>query len=263
MIEVHEDASAVATAAARQFIVRAMRAMDASGQFSVVLSGGTTPIGMFRRLAASGSSDSLRAPRWDRVHFFWGDERAVSPDDPESNFGTARRELLDELPVDARNVHRIRGELGAEAAARRYEAELRGFFRLGPSDVPRFDLIFLGVGADGHTASLFPGEPALGERERLAIRSAAPKPPKARVTLTYPVLSGAAAVVFLATGEQKADTLRRVLLGPTQPDRLPAQGVVVEDGDLVWLVDRAAASSLPPTMSSKRHAQPERDLSGG
>lgn len=246
--EICEDPPALAEAAARHFIDRATRAITASGRFAVALSGGSTPVGMFRRLAERASSDGDL--KWDRVHFFWGDERAVLPDDPDSNFGTARHELLDALPIEAENIHRIRGELGAEEAAQEYEAELRDFFHLGPTDWPRFDLVFLGLGEDGHTASLFPGQAALGERGRMATRALAPRSPAARVTLTYPVFARAAAVVFLVSGEKKAKTLKRVLFGPAEPAMLPAQGIVVDDGELSWLVDRAAASSLPPSVGA-------------
>lgn len=231
------DAPAVAREAAGQLRRRLAKA-PADRPFTVVLSGGSTPRLLFRELAAS-LPDPARA--WSRVHWFWGDERPVPPDHPDSNFHLAREEWLAKLAPPPDHVHRILAELGAEEAAALYEAELVSFFGLAPGEAPRFDFVFLGLGADGHTASLFPGSEALAETSRLVAAPWVEALGERRVTLTYPVLNAARAVLFLVTGRDKAATLARVLDGPYRPDLLPAQGVRPTDGGMLWLVDEDAA----------------------
>ncbi|HJX29624.1 MAG TPA: 6-phosphogluconolactonase, partial [Thermoanaerobaculia bacterium] len=178
---------------------------------------------------------------WSATHFFWGDERHVLPDHPDSNYRMAREALLDVVPIPVGNIHRMRGEeADAEHAATAHEAELRAFF---PGQ-PRFDLVLLGLGADAHTASLFPGSAAVRERERWVVAPWVEKLASWRITLTPAVFDRAGAVLFLVQGEEKADALRAVLEGELDPDRYPAQAVRPESGDLLWLVDDAAASRL-------------------
>jgi 6-phosphogluconolactonase len=171
----------------------------------------------------------------------------VPPDSPQSNYGQARAALLDQVPLPAENVHRIHGELpSAEAAAAAYEQELRWFFGLDPGELPRFDLVLLGLGADGHTASLFPGAAALVEHHRLAVPVARPAPGPDRVTLTLPVLNRAAAVVFLVAGGAKGETLRRGVSAEEPAPALPARAVHPAEGELLWLADLSAAGGVTP-----------------
>ena len=241
-IRVVEDGAELAGAGADEFRGRALEAVAAGGAFRVVLSGGSTPRSLFSLLA--GEPYRAQLP-WDAIHFFWGDERPVPPDHPDSNYGMARETLLSRVPVPPANVHRIPGEEeDAGAAAAAYERTLKGFFRLTGEERPRFDLVYLGLGPDGHTASLFPGTKALHEERRLVVANWIGKLYTHRITLTAPVLNAAALVVFLVAGADKAVPLKAVLEGPREPDQLPAQLVRPEGGRLVWLVDRSAAARL-------------------
>jgi 6-phosphogluconolactonase len=241
-IEIVADAEDLARRAAAEFADRVTEAVDAHGRFTVALAGGSTPRALYARLAQEPWRSRLP---WPAIHLFWGDERHVPPDHPDSNFRMVRETLLDVAPVPPGNVHRIRAEdPDAARAAAAYEAELRAFFQLAPGELPRFDLVLLGLGDDAHTASLFPGSAALHERERLVAAPWISTLQTFRITLTPPVLNRAAHVVFLVSGEGKAAALRAVLAGESLPERYPAQIVHPEDGTLLWLVDRAAASRL-------------------
>ncbi|HEX4964078.1 MAG TPA: 6-phosphogluconolactonase [Thermoanaerobaculia bacterium] len=228
--------------AAEEVTARAEEAVRERGRFAWALSGGSTPRDLYRLLAAAPYRD--RMP-WSSVHVFWGDERHVPPDHPESNFRMAREAMLDAVPLAAANVHRIRAEEpDAAAAAAAYEAELRAFFALAPGEWPRFDLILLGLGKDAHTASLFPGGTAVHESERLVVAPWVPAQSTFRITLTPPVLDHARLAAFLASGDDKAEPLRAVLEGARDPERWPAQIVT---GNRLWLVDQAAARLLSAT----------------
>ncbi len=234
------DPSALGRAAAQLFRSRVASAVEARGRAAVALSGGSTPGWLFRSLVEESPGFD-----WTPVHFFWGDERTVPPGHPDSNYGAARRELLDPLGIREVNVHRIRGEASDPGrAARDYEAELRRFFEPRAAAWPRFDLILLGLGPDGHTASLFPGTPALQEEVRWVVANPVPRLDTVRVTLTLPLIQHARTVVFLVEGEEKAAILREVLEGPRVPAKLPAQAVRPVAGELHWLVDAAAAKRL-------------------
>jgi 6-phosphogluconolactonase len=226
-------------AAAEEFLSQGNQAIAARGKFSVALSGGSTPRGLFS-LLASGKIPSIP---WDKIFFWWSDERHVPPGDPESNYRMANEALLSKVPVPAGNVFRVRTEeKDAKLAASEYEQALRRFFALRPGEFPRFDLIYLGIGPDGHTASLFPGSAGLEEKSRLVIANWVEKFKTDRITFTYPVLNASACVTFLVSGPDKAPVLREVL---ENPDRgLPCQQVRPSHGRLVWLLDRAAASAL-------------------
>jgi 6-phosphogluconolactonase len=231
---VYPDAASLARAAAEHFVTLATAAIAAHGQFVVALSGGSTPHATYTLLA----SDELSARvDWPRVRVFWGDERCVPPDHPESNYRMAREVLLDKIPIPAENVHRIRGELPPDQAAMAYQAELEAVLGTGG----RFDLILLGMGEDGHTASLFPGTAALHEQTRWVVAHYVDKLSAWRVTLTPVAINAAAHVTFLISGAGKAERLQEVLDGPHQPDVLPAQIVRPTDGRLLWLADAAAA----------------------
>jgi 6-phosphogluconolactonase len=216
-------------------------ALAARGRFMVALSGGSTPKGMHAVL--SGDRYRAKIP-WTCVHLFWGDERCVPPTHSESNYRMAEQTLLAQIAIPARNVHRIPAELPPAEAATAYEQVLREVFALSGEALPRFDLIFLGLGVDGHTASLFPGTPGVREDRRLVIAQYVEKLQAWRITLTPPVLNNAAQIIFLVSGADKAATLHDVLYGPFDPERLPAQLVRPTQGAVLWLVDQAAASAL-------------------
>ena len=241
-IEVCRDAEALATAAAERFVALAAEAIERQGRFAVALSGGSTPKALYSRLAHS--DDAMRV-EWDRVHIFFGDERCVPPDNPDSNYHMAREALLNRIPIPRHCVHRMRGEVDPLAAAQEYEETLIGFFNSRPDEKargkPRFDLILLGLGENGHTASLFPGSTAVREEWRWVLAVNPEGVPQWRLTLTPVVLNAAANVIFLVSGEAKRERLREVLEGPYVPDDLPAQIVNPTDGSLRWMVDEAAA----------------------
>ena len=236
---VFADAAELTSAAAEEVAQRAEEAVRERGLFAWALSGGSTPRDLYRMLAGPPYRDRLP---WSAIHVFWGDERHVPPDQPDSNFRMAREAMLDRVPVPAENVHRIPAERpDAQRAAAEYEAMLRSAFALSSGEWPRFALILLGLGKDGHTASLFPGGDAVRERERLVVAPWVEAQKTFRITLTPPVLNHARLAVFLVSGEDKAEPLRAVLAGPRDPERYPAQ---VIEGNRLWMVDRAAARLL-------------------
>ena len=239
------DAEAVSRAAAQELVELARAAIADRGRFCVALSGGSTPRRMYEILSESPRWAQLD---WRRVEFFWGDERSVPPEHPDSNYGVAAAVLLDKLGVSAERVHRIRGELSnPEQAAALYQDELAQVFATPAEGLPPvFDLILLGMGPDGHTASLFPYSPALTERRRWVVGYTVARLGKPRITMTFPLLNRALEIRLLVTGADKASVLREALAGPRDPERLPVQAVVPEAGRLVWFVDRAAADGLQP-----------------
>jgi 6-phosphogluconolactonase len=239
-------ADAVVAEAAGRIVAAAARAVRASGRFVVALAGGSTPKRLYELLA---TPEYAARVDWAHTHVFFGDERCVPPDDPESNYRMARLALLDRVPVPAPNVHRMRGEDDPRQAAGAYEREVRAVLATpdGPPGVGserRFHLVLLGMGSNGHTASLFPGLMAVRERERWVVAEHVAEVHAWRITLTPPVLNAAAEVLFLALGAEKAAMLKRVLEGPVRPDELPAQAIAPHDGLLTWLVDAAAARDL-------------------
>ncbi len=247
MIEIKRfpDGDHLAHAAARRFLEVAIVAIESRGRCSVALSGGTTPRALYELLGSGDYSDRVD---WSQVHFFWGDERCVPPDDSESIYRMAKEALLDHIQVPADQVHRMKGELDPQRAAREYDALLRDFFSLkgNPTDQQTFDLIYLGMGDDGHTASLFPHTEALQEHDRWVTANYVPKLEDWRLTLTTPTINQAAEVVFLVGGAKKAETLRSVLEGPQAPMELPAQLIVPTLGRLSWFIDKEAAAELRP-----------------
>jgi 6-phosphogluconolactonase len=242
-IQIVENGEAVSRTAAEMMVGLVLKKLESEETFAVALSGGSTPKNMFAILASDAALRN-RMP-WGRVHFFWGDERHVAPDHTDSNYRMANETLLSRVPVPSENIHRIRAENpDAGKAAEDYEQELRGFFKLETEQLPPFDCVFLGMGSDGHTASLFPGTKALHERERLVVPNWVAKFQSYRITLTTPVLNNAAIVIFLVSGEEKAEPLRVVLEGQKQTDRFPSQLVEPTHGKLLWIVDQAAARQL-------------------
>ena len=238
------DANGIAQTAAAEFLEAAREAVREKDSFCVALAGGSTPKALYGLL----SSNPLQAKvPWSKMQFFFGDERHVSPDDAESNFRMAREAMLAKAPVDPKQVHRIKGEkANAAEAAEEYEEELRASFRLEATQLPHFDLVLLGMGPEGHTASLFPGTKALKEERRLVVSNWVGKLYTDRITLTPPVLNNAARVIFMVHGAEKAPALKAVLEGPYEPEQLPAQMIHPQKGRVVWLVDPAAAGMLAP-----------------
>jgi 6-phosphogluconolactonase len=238
-IRVEPDETAALQAAADALMETARSAAAAAGCASIAISGGNTPRGMHRLLARAPYAAGIS---WDRVHFFWADERMVPYEDPASNFGAAQADFLEILPQPPAGVHAIPADGDPEAAARRYEEALRQHFQQLNLSEPVFDLICLGLGADGHTASLFPGSPVLSEPRRWAAACKGGVPDVWRITLTLSILNRARRIVFLVTGEGKAAAVRHVLSGSWPI--LPAQQVCPPAGRTTWVLDRAAASLL-------------------
>lgn len=227
--------------AAKEFTTIAGEAISKSGTFRVALSGGSTPKALYELLASEYRS---RLP-WAKVLFFWGDERHVPPDHPDSNYRMANEALLSRIPIKAENVFRVNSENPvAQAAATQYEGILKSVFHLEDSALPRFDLILLGMGPDGHTASLFPKSPALQERSRLVVANWVEKFKTFRITFTFPVLNNAAAVLFLVSGREKAEAAASVLDPTSDPNQFPAKMVQPANGRLMWILDEEAARNL-------------------
>ena len=252
-VRVYADPAEVARGAARLFIDYAWQSIAKDGQFKVALSGGSTPRLMFQLLA----SDEFRGQvDWGKVQVFWSDERAVAPTNAESNYGMARRELLIRVPIPEVNVHRMEAEKpNIGRAAHEYEEALRKYLDLDDQGFPRFHLIYLGMGKDGHTASLFPGTRVTRQTSRWVSTPMVTKLNMRRMTLTLPVLDAALRVVFLVVGSDKAEILHAVLQGKSEPP-LPAQLVQPRNlGQKLFLVDKAAAAMLAPAMSDKAAPQ--------
>jgi 6-phosphogluconolactonase len=235
------DRNALMRTAAERVIRAAGAALAERGRFNWALSGGSTPAALFRLLASPGNVERID---WLRVHFFWSDERSVAPDHADSNFRMAREALLDAVAPPPSHVHRLRGELPPAAAAEAYEAELARCFGVAPgSGFPAFDLVLLGMGADGHTASLFPGTSALRETQRWVVENDVPSLGTTRLTFTLPLINAAQRALFLVTGADKAERLEQVVAGRASPP-LPAQLVRPRGAAPDWLVDAEAGSRL-------------------
>ncbi len=234
-VSVFDDLEALSRAAAELFLSAASDAIALRGRFSVALSGGATPRRLYTLLASSVYQSRVA---WSHVHLFWADERCVPPDHRASNFKLLSETLLGRVFVPEKNIHRMRGEADAEEAAREYENQLSRFF--GPSSLPAFDLIMLGVGEDGHTASLFPGSPAVREEKRMVVPVYLDKPNFNRITLTLPVINHASRVFFLAAGKAKAGVIHHIL-DEGNSREYPAGLVCPEAGTITWFLDQEAA----------------------
>lgn len=247
-LQTFADPDSLAQAAALRFVQLSAAAISAQGRFTVALSGGSTPKRLYQLLATSEWRDQVS---WGKVLLFWGDERHVPPDHPDSNYRMVQESLIDRVPIPATNVHRIKTENPDPAqAASKYEQKLRLFFELSNNELPRFDVVFLGMGANGHTASIFPGTNVIFEQTHLVVSSWIEELKSDRITLTPPAINNAAEIVFFVTGAEKAATLNAVLEGQYQPDRLPVQIIRPTQGNVVWMIDQAAASSLSTAVSS-------------
>jgi 6-phosphogluconolactonase len=243
---VEPDVAALARRAAQYLVEMAGEAVEARGRARIAISGGSTPKAAFQLLGDPNQPWRSRMP-WDKLDLYWVDERSVGPDGPQSNYRMTREALLDHVPLQPGQIHRIEGELEPEVAAARYESELRNSFRLEGAEVPRFDLVALGMGEDGHTASLFPFTTGLHELSRLVIANHVEQKDAWRITLTWPVINRASSVFFLIAGADKAAVLKEVLTGPHAPERLPSQLIWPASGILTLILDNAAAALLPAT----------------
>jgi 6-phosphogluconolactonase len=245
-VRIFKDVEELSRAAADLFAKQAAHSIAERERFLVALNGGSTPTRLFQLLA----TDFREQVDWNDVHIFWGDERCVPPEDPGSNYAQARQALLSHVPLPDSYIHRIPGELGPAEAAKDYSMILKQFAS-PPLDWPRFDLAYLGMGEDGHTASLFPGSPVNVAEPTLPVTAHYQDRPANRVTLTPVVFNNARMVVFMATGQKKAATLAEVLGARYNPELYPAQRIHPDDGKLIWLVDEAAASELPEELRSR------------
>jgi 6-phosphogluconolactonase len=237
-VQIHQDETAAARAGAEEFRQMAIDAVAKEGRFSVALTGGGSPVEIYRLLATDEFAGSIP---WQGVHLFWGDDRCVPPGHPRSNFGMANELFIEKVPIPGENVHRIRGELGSEEGAKRYEAELRSFFGSSPD----FDLVHLGVGDDAHVASLFPFQiENLSERERWVVPALERELGEPRVSLSMRAINSARVVRMLLPDGEQAALVARLLEGPLDPFRLPAQLVRPADGRQLWLLTRDSARDL-------------------
>jgi 6-phosphogluconolactonase len=242
-VRILPDGPAIAKRCAQKFVEIAAAAVKEKGSFDVALAGGSTPKTLYGLLV---NDPALRSQvPWDKMHLFFGDERHVGPDDPQSNFCMARETMFSKSPLEPEQVTRIKGEYPqAEDAAKEYEQEIRTYFKLTDGHFPRFDLVLLGMGSEGHTLSLFPGTKALRENRRIAVHNWVGKVLMDRITLTAPTVNNAANVIFMVMGADKAPALTAVLERFYEPDQLPAQLIQPANGTLLWLVDTAAGSML-------------------
>jgi 6-phosphogluconolactonase len=241
---VEPDAAALARRATQYLVEMAGEAVAGYGRARIAISGGTTPVATFRLLADRSKPWHARMP-WEKLDLYWVDERTVPPSDADSNYRMTREALLDHVPLQPEQIHRIEGELEPEAAAARYESDLRNSFRLEGAETPRFDLVALGMGNDGHTASLFPNTEAIHALGRLAVANQVPQKDTWRITLTWPVINHARSVFFCISGADKAAMVKEVFTGPWDVERLPSQLIWPISGILTVILDKAAAALLP------------------
>lgn len=243
---VEPDAAALARRTAQYFVEVLEQAVAKRGRARIAISGGSTPKAAFQTLADPAQPWLKRMP-WDKLELFWVDERTVPPDHPDSNYHMTREAMLDYVPLNPEQVHRMEGELDPQVAASRYESLLRNTFRLEGAETPRFDLIQLGMGDDGHTASLFPHTEAIHEMGRLVTANQVPQKDTWRITLTWPVINQGDSVFFLIAGKNKAELVKEVFTGPRDPERLPSQLIWPSSGILTLILDKDAAALLPAT----------------
>jgi 6-phosphogluconolactonase len=240
---------ATAQAAAQLFLDAAVKAATARGVARIAISGGSTPKTMFGMLADPDRPFLKQVP-WDKIDLFWVDERCVPPDNIESNYRMTREAMLSKVPLSRERVYRMEGELDPEVAAARYESVIRNAFKLEGAQTPTFDLVLLGIGPDGHTASLFPHTDALNEMSHIVVPNHVPQKESWRITLTWPVINQGREVAFLVEGEGKAEVVHDVFLGPYQPETHPSQLIRPASGQLTLLLDAAAAAKLPAPSDS-------------
>jgi 6-phosphogluconolactonase len=242
-VRILPDAASIAKRAAQQFVQAATAAVKEKGSFAVALAGGSTPKALYGLLV---NDPALRSQvPWEKMHFFFGDERNVAPDHPDSNFRMASEAMISKAPLKPEQVSRIKGEYqDTEKAALEYQQTLRSYFNLTDGQLPHLDLVLLGMGNEGHTLSLFPGTKALHDNGRLVVRNWVGKLYTERVTMTAPMPNNAGLVIFMVTGADKALALKGVLEGPYEPEQLPSQLIQPKNGKLLWLVDTTVGSML-------------------
>ena len=242
-LEIAKDQLSLAEIAADKIIALTVDSIHRQGQFTIALAGGSTPRGIYTLLATLPNRSKID---WKRVFIFWGDERNVPPENTNSNYQMVKQTLLDHVPIPTKNIYRIEGELDPNIAALQYEQNMRSFFSVPYDEFPSFDLILLGLGEDGHTASLFPETKALDEKARWVAENYVPKLNEWRITFTIPLINSSANIIIVVSGEQKADIIKDVLGGNNQSSKSPIESIRPKDGNLLWLVDQAAASKLSP-----------------
>ena len=242
-VNVYPAPTDVARAAAGLFASTAVEAVAARGVAKLAISGGSTPKTMLQMLASKDEAFLGMVP-WDKIELFWVDERCVGPEDAESNYGMTKKAMLDGVPLPAERIHRMEGELEPEVGASKYEAEIRNTFKLEGAETPTFDLVLLGMGPDGHTASLFPHTEALDEMARICVANHVPQKDSWRVTLTWPVINQGRTVAFLIEGAAKAEVLQEVFRGPYQPETYPSQLIRPASGKLMLLLDEGSSAKL-------------------
>ncbi len=240
-IRIFPNGETLSRAAADLIVIIAQNAVAENGRFSIALSGGGTPQRLFQLL---GQAPHKKQMPWQNSHFFWGDERLVSPDNSGSNYGQAYAIFIGKVPTPPENIHRVHGELDSDTAVSDYQKQLQTFAQDGKT--PRFDIVLLGMGSDGHTASLFPGPISSAEQNEsvIAVTAEYDGRPAQRISLTPKVINNAANVIFLVTGANKAETVTAVLNDPQNPQRLPAQRIQPTNGNLIWLLDQPAANTV-------------------
>lgn len=242
IVNIYQNFEILSRTAAEKFVNFANEAIRERGRFTVALAGGSTPKSLYQLLKSESFKDKLD---WEKVFFFFGDERNVSPDDAESNFKMVSENLFEPLNTPAENIFRWQTELkDAEKIAEEYEQTIKGFFNLSANEFPKFDLVLLGMGDDGHTASLFPFTEALNETEKIAVANYVEKLQTTRLTLTFPAINKSVNIIFLVSGGNKAEILCEVLEGDFQPERFPSQNIKPENGSIYWLVEEDAAKML-------------------
>ena len=242
MIQIFPNLTELNNFAAEKFIEIGNSAIKERNKFTVALAGGSTPKSLYRLLTSSEYKNKIE---WEKVFFFFGDERNVSPENDECNFKMANDNLLEPLRIDAKNIFRWQTELqDPEKIAGNYAQTIKDFFNLNENEFPRFDLILLGMGDDGHTASLFPLTEALKETERIAVSNRVEKLDTTRLTFTFPTINNAANIIFLVSGAAKAETLQKVLQDEFQPEKFPSQAIQPKNGNLFWLIEESAARFL-------------------
>jgi 6-phosphogluconolactonase len=239
-IAIYADINTLSQQAAQYIVRLASEAMVTRGRFTIALSGGSTPKILYSLLGTEPYRSQIN---WASVEIFWSDERCVPPDSADSNYALAQEVLLSKIPIPANQIHRMPADQpDLEAASREYTSEMQRTF--GTNGIPSFDLLQLGMGPEGHTASLFPHQESLHEQQRLVMPVTVPKPPPTRLTFTPPLLNAARHVLFLVTGSEKAEAIQAVLEGPYQPEEYPAQIVRPPNGEVVWMLDTGAAAKL-------------------
>jgi 6-phosphogluconolactonase len=242
-IVVSPDQESLNRKAAEYLVGAAREAIEARGRFAIALAGGSTPKPLYEMLASPSWRTQID---WGNVHVFWGDERLVPADHPDSNYRMVNAALLSKVPVVASNVHRVPTERGdPDAVAAAYEKTILQDFNASAGEIPRFDVSVLGLGANGHTASLFPHTKSLTENRKLVMAEFVQELDQYRVTMTLPLINHSRNIVFLVSGAGKASVVKEVIGGPSDPQRLPAQLIRPDDGTLVWMLDKAAAAELP------------------